>query len=158
MQNFIQPGKTLRVAAPYDRLSGQAALIGSQFGVAKKDVLSGVVGEFVTEGVFNLTKTDAQAWVLGDVIYFDAVTKRCDNTVVGPSIGTCTEAVAVTAGLVLGKVKLKEGPAKAPGAAEATVATANATDLATSEALANQLKTQFNSLLVKLRAAGIILP
>lgn len=41
-------------------------------------------------------------------------------------------------------------------ATKPTIATANATDLATAQALANDLKTQFNDLLVKLKAAGIM--
>lgn len=38
----------------------------------------------------------------------------------------------------------------------AAVATANATDLATSEALANQLKTTVNAILTSLKAAGLM--
>lgn len=38
----------------------------------------------------------------------------------------------------------------------ANVSTANATDLATAQALANQLKTTLNQLLTALRAKGII--
>lgn len=41
-------------------------------------------------------------------------------------------------------------------ATKPAIATANATDLATAQALANDLKTQFNDLLVKLKAAGIM--
>ena len=121
MNNLIQKGKVLTVAAPYDRTSGQGALIGSQFGVAVSDVLSGATGQFLTKGVANLTKTASQAWTLGDTVYWDDTNKRCDNTVVGPAIGTCVEAVDNAAGSVLGKVLLKEGPAKPPQAAEAAL-------------------------------------
>ena len=55
MKNFIQHGKTVTLTAPYDRESGQGALVGSIFGVAAGDVLSGADGEFVLEGVFDLT-------------------------------------------------------------------------------------------------------
>lgn len=45
----------------------------------------------------------------------------------------------------------------APAAAQAANATAAATDLTTTEALANSLQTDFNALLTKLKAAGIML-
>lgn len=41
-------------------------------------------------------------------------------------------------------------------ATKPAIATANATDLATAQALANDLKTQFNDLLAKLKTAGIM--
>ena len=34
MKNFVQPGANLTLAAPYDRTSGQGALIGSASGKA----------------------------------------------------------------------------------------------------------------------------
>lgn len=46
----------------------------------------------------------------------------------------------------------------APAAAEAAVATADATDLASAVALANANKAKINALLVKLRAQGMLLP
>lgn len=44
----------------------------------------------------------------------------------------------------------------APSATQAAIATANASDLATAQALANDLKTQFNALLAKLKTHGLI--
>lgn len=43
-----------------------------------------------------------------------------------------------------------------PAAANADVASANATDLATALTLVNELKAQFNSLQAKLRTAGYL--
>lgn len=169
MQNLSQPGRVLLLTAPYDRLSGQGALKGSQFGVAVSDVLSGATGEFLTEGVVVLAKTDSQAWLQGAPIFWDDTNKRCDNTVVGPMIGTASAAVAVTAGLVTGAVKLKDGPARPPSAAQAaTVAAAGAcaggatptaaqVDTAIATAVAPLVVT-INALLVKLAAQGILLP
>lgn len=91
--NYKQPGSVLDLAAPYDRTTGQGALIGSIFGVALSTVLSGVTGQFKTDGVWTLTKTSAQAWTLGDKIYWDASNKRCDNDpTVGMLIGTAIAA------------------------------------------------------------------
>lgn len=109
MKNAVQDGEVLKLAAPYDRLSGQGAKIGSIFGVAAVDVLSGVEASFAVEGVFELAKTDSQAWTLGAKIYWDDATKLC-TTGAGAGanllIGVATEAVAATAGLILGKVRL----------------------------------------------------
>lgn len=95
MKTHVQAGKVLDLAAPYDRTSGQGALIGSIFGVACHDVLSGVTGTFMTSEVHTLTKTSAQSWVVGDKIYWDDTNKRCDNVgTVGSLIGVATAAAA----------------------------------------------------------------
>lgn len=156
MRAFQQNGKVVTLTAPYIRTSGQGALVGSKFGVAVGDVASGAEGEFLTEGVVVLAKTSAQAHAQGDIAYWDDTNKRIDNTVVGPRVGVILEVAANPSSTTV--VKLDECANKSPQAAETTIATANATDLATAEALANALKVTVNSLLVKLRAAGIILP
>lgn len=159
MNNFSQNGKTLPLVAPRTVTSGQGAMVGSQFGVATSDVTSGATGEFLTEGVVSLAKTSAQAWTQGQKIYWDDTNHRCDSDgTLGMMIGVATAAAANPSST--GYVKLTDAPGMATGpqTAVATVATANATDLATAEALANQLKTSFNALLVSIRAAGVILP
>ncbi len=95
MNNYLQTGEKLTVAAPYDRLSGQAALIGSLLGVAVSDVLSGADGVFVTEGVFTLPKTSAQAWTVGQKLYWDNTNKRLDSdSTVGMLVGVATAVAA----------------------------------------------------------------
>ena len=107
MKNFVQKGENLTLAAPYDRTSGQGALIGSIFGVASLDVLSGVEAAFVTEGVFDLTKVGSQAWTVGAKIYWDDTNKRCTNSSSGNTlIGVATKAVGSGAGETTGRVKL----------------------------------------------------
>lgn len=91
--NYIQPGAILTLTAPYDRLSGEGAQVGSIFGVATSDVDSGDPGEFDTEGVWSLAKTSAQAWTVGQKIYWDDSNKRCDSDgTVGMLIGVATAA------------------------------------------------------------------
>ena len=41
MRNYIQPGHAITLAAPYDVVSGAGLLVGSIFGVASHDALSG---------------------------------------------------------------------------------------------------------------------
>ncbi len=93
--NYVQPGKTITLAAPYDRTSGQGAQVGSIFGVALQTVLNTVDGEFAVVGVWTLAKTSAQAWTQGQKIYWDNSNKRCDSdSTVGMLIGVATEAAA----------------------------------------------------------------
>lgn len=119
--NYIQPGAILTLTAPYDRLSGEGAQVGSIFGVATSDVDSGDPGEFDTEGVRSLAKTSAQAWTVGQKIYWDDSNKRCDSDgTVGMLIGYATAAAANPSST--GDVKLNgsaPSSSEGPQAAEA---------------------------------------
>lgn len=129
MENYIQEGKTITLAAPYDRTSGQGAQVGSIFGVATGDVLSGIDGEFMTEGVFTLTKATGTAWTQGEKIYWDNSNKRCsDDGTVGQLIGVATEAAASDA--TTGIVRLNGvAPASAEGPQAAIVVLTDSTGL-----------------------------
>ena len=83
MKNFIQPGGTVTLTVPSDVSSGDGLLVGSLFGVASGDALSGADVEAVTEGVFDLAKTSAQAWSQGDKVYWDDTNKECTVVAAG---------------------------------------------------------------------------
>jgi predicted RecA/RadA family phage recombinase len=105
MRNYVQDGKTLSLIAPYAVDAGEGALVGSCFGVAVSDVANGVEGEFMTEGVFELEKTSAQAWTQGVKVYWDNTAKVCTTTSTSNTlIGVATEAAANPSST--GKVKL----------------------------------------------------
>lgn len=93
MKNYVQPGDTLTLAAPYDVSSGDGALVGGIFGVAAGDALSGASVDLVTRGVFTLPKTSALAIAVGDRLYWDDTAKAVNKT---PS-GNTLVGVAVTA-------------------------------------------------------------
>src|SRR4051812_45718125 len=93
MKNFVQPGDTITLTAPYARTSGQGALVGSIFGIAVNDVANGASGEFLTEGVVDLDKVSAQAWAVGNLIYWDDAAKL--STTVPTSNKLIGVAVAV---------------------------------------------------------------
>ena len=61
MKNFIQPGDTLTLTAPAALSSGDGFQVGSIFAVACADAESGASVEGATKGVFDLTKTSAEA-------------------------------------------------------------------------------------------------
>lgn len=175
--NYIQEGDVLTLTAPYTVTSGQGAQVGSQFAVALKDITNATEGEFATSGVWSLAKTSAQAWTVGQKIYWDNSNKRCDSDgTVGILIGVATAAAANPSST--GNVKLNEAVAatsEGPQAAEADLtfgtniaaATANGALVDSSATnpteaqfneLAKELGTKINSLLAKLRIAGIIAP
>jgi predicted RecA/RadA family phage recombinase len=114
--NYVQAGETLTLTAPYARSSGQGALVGSLFGVATADVENAAEGEFATEGVYTLAKTSAQAWTVGQKIYWDNSNKRLDSdSTVGQLVGVATAVAANPSST--GTIKLLgNAPATAEGA------------------------------------------
>lgn len=121
--NYIQEGDVLTLTAPYTVTSGQGAQVGSLFGVALKDITNATEGEFATEGVFSLAKTSAQAWTVGQKIYWNNSAKVCDSDgTVGILIGVATAIAANPS--ATGNVKLNEAVAatsEGPQAAEADI-------------------------------------
>lgn len=95
MKNYTQAGERITLAAPYDVISGAGLLVGSIFGVAITDALSGASVEASVEGVFTLAKTSAQAWTVGALIYWDNTNKVC--TTVSTSNKLIGVAMAVAA-------------------------------------------------------------
>ena len=80
MKNYIQAGERITLSAPYDVVAGGGLLVGSIFGVAINDALSGASVETAVEGVFRLAKTSAQAWTVGALIYWDNTNKVATST------------------------------------------------------------------------------
>jgi predicted RecA/RadA family phage recombinase len=158
MENFIQTGKTLTLAAPYAVASGAGFQVGAIFAVAVRAAANGDPVEGLREGVFTLPKTAAQAWTQGQKIYWDDANNRCDSDgTVGMLIGTATDVAAnpTATGNVLLNCSAPSG-LEGPQAAIADIATANANDPATTQALANENKAKINAILAVLRLAGII--
>lgn len=91
MKNYIQPGDTVTLTAPYDVASGDGMLVGTLFAVAALTAASGAEVEAKTNGVFELKKTSAQAWTQGAAIYWDNTAKECtttttSNTLIGKAL------------------------------------------------------------------------
>ena len=75
MKNYIKEGKTLSLLAPYAVTSGSGLEVGSVFGVASNDAANGAAVEAVVEGVFTLAKNSAEAWTVGELLYWDNTAK-----------------------------------------------------------------------------------
>jgi len=159
MKNQTQAGGTLTLVAPSNLTAGQGFLVGAIFAIASQNALIGEQVEGKRNGVFTLPKTSAQAWATGDRIYWDAANNRCDKVgTVGLLIGAAA-ADAVNPSAV-GSVVLSgtfAGLFEGSQTAIADIATANAVDLPTAQALANSCKATINTLLAELRIIGVIL-
>ena len=107
MKNYIQPGHAITLAAPYDVVSGAGLLVGSIFGVAAHDALSGAEVETQLTGVIDLAKVASQAWTVGAKIYWDNAAKRGTNVASGNTlVGVAVLAVGAGADEVVGRVRL----------------------------------------------------
>ncbi len=88
MKSFVQHGHVLSFVAPYAVASGAPFKVASLVAVAVTAAAAGSAVEGMTEGVFQLPKVSAQAWAVGDKIYWDDAAKlmtivATDNTLVG---------------------------------------------------------------------------
>lgn len=110
MQNFVQRGEVIPVAAPAGGVvSGQAILLGSLFGVAAFSAAAGAPVELVTSGVFDLPKAATIAFAVGDKAYWDASAKAVTSTASGNAwIGVATVAAVASAATV--RVRLDHQP------------------------------------------------
>ena len=105
MRNYIQPGNTITLAAPYAVTSGDGLLVGAIFGVATVNAIQGEEVEACLVGVVDLAKKAAQAWAPGDKVYWDDTDKvatltATDNTLIGAAVA------AAAANAATGRVRL----------------------------------------------------
>jgi len=104
MRNSLFCGNNVTLPAPYALTSGQVAQVGSIIGVAQGAAASGADVVLVRQGVFTLTKTAAQAWTLGQTLYWDNAARAVTTTVGANKIIGAAFAAALaadTAGQVL---------------------------------------------------------
>ena len=95
MKNYIKEGKTLSLLAPYTVTSGSGLEVGSVFGVASNDAASGAAVEAMVEGVFTLAKNSAEAWTVGELLYWDDTNKYVTSTATSNKlIGVAAAAAA----------------------------------------------------------------
>jgi predicted RecA/RadA family phage recombinase len=107
MKNYIGPGNTQAFTAGRAYASGEPVLIGTLVGICVDAVANGAAGLANIGGVYSVSKADSQAWTVGAKVYWDDTNKVFTTTSSGNTLcGTAVEAVASTAGLVTGVVRL----------------------------------------------------
>lgn len=101
MKNFVQTGVNLTIAAPAApaapaaMTSGGVVIVGALRGIAAADATEGQPVDVVTEGVFALPKVAADAFAIGDTVFYDAAEKLVSATGAEPvRIGYAVEAAA----------------------------------------------------------------
>ena len=92
MKNFVQHGDMVTITASAAIKSGALVRVNSLVGVAAQDGASGDKVEIKTAGVFDLPKTSAQAWSVGNPIYAISGTGVLTNV---PGTGNYLVGVAV---------------------------------------------------------------
>ena len=107
MKNYVQPGKTITLAAPYAVSSGDGLLVGAIFGVSTASAAIGEAVEAALVGVFDLKKAASQAWAVGDKVYWDNTAKETTKTATSNTlIGVAVEVVGNGASDTVGRLRL----------------------------------------------------
>jgi len=155
-QNYIQDGDILEIVNGSTAItSGSPVVVGSVVGIALGDIAANGEGRVQVCGVFEVGKTASLAISQGDKVYFNTSTKLVTKTATDVFMGFAFKSATAEASTV--QVSLAEGGSVAGKAATvAAVSTANGSDAATTQALANQLKTTVNAILTELKAAGLM--
>lgn len=110
MKNFVQAGRTIAVPAPYAVSGGQLLKLGAIVGVAQHDAEAGAGVEVERVGVFDLSKVAAEAWSVGDALYWDdtarlVTTVDLDNTLIGAAASAAANPSAVGTVLLDGVIR-----------------------------------------------------
>jgi predicted RecA/RadA family phage recombinase len=111
--NFVQPGCNITVtneditdAAALE--SGDGFLVGSLFGICLTDCAVGDDVVLATEGVWDIAKTSAEAWTVGQKIYWVVATSLASSTAgSNKQIGVAVAAAANPSST--GRVRLTAG-------------------------------------------------
>ena len=106
MKNYIQPGGTLELTAPYAVNSGDGAKIGNIFGIAVDTYASGAAGVFQVEGVFDIAKTSGEAYTQGLRVFWNDSTKKVTSTSTG-NLAIGMAIVAATTADLIARVTLE---------------------------------------------------
>lgn len=108
MNNFVQNGHSLDLAAPYAVSSGGGMKIGDIIAIAAMDAASGATVAGYVEGVYDVLAEGAgsgQAWAVGDKVYWDDSAKQFTKTSTSNTLAGYAVAAKLTAG-VLGRLRL----------------------------------------------------
>ena len=93
MKTFIQDGNIITVTAAANIASGNGVLVGSIFGVAATDAVTGDEVEIATIGIYELPKLSTAVIAQGDQVAWNSSTGKVVLPATGMyPIGVATEA------------------------------------------------------------------
>lgn len=97
MENFVQPGDRITVAAPYPVTSNDIVTVSNLFGVALSDAASAASVVLQTSGVMRVSHgVTTAAAAVGAFAYLDTTNKVISATTTFPKVGVFVEAKATT--------------------------------------------------------------
>lgn len=106
---FIQQGDSIDYTPGSAVTAGTCVLFGTLVGFPERDIAANALGSLRLRGIIEHDKADSQAWTVGAKLYWDDTNKVFTTTSSGNTLaGTAAEAVANTAGLTRGKVRLND--------------------------------------------------
>lgn len=113
-RTFVRPGDTITyVNAGSAIAAGAIVVMGTALiGIALVDIASGESGEVAISGVHQVTKVAGTAWVLGDLISWDASApgfEKGPTPASGDVIGCATAHEAAGSSATTGLVRLNPG-------------------------------------------------
>jgi predicted RecA/RadA family phage recombinase len=105
MKNYVYSGEKIDLAAPGVVTSGLPIMLGALFGVCQNAAKEGEDLVVITQGVFDLPKTSAQAWTVGQKVYWDSTNAVVSSTATGNTlIGVAIEVASNPSSI--GRVRL----------------------------------------------------
>lgn len=156
MKNYIAAGRVWDYTNTTGSVitSGSVVVMDSQVGISVGDIAIGDIGAVNMEGCYQVASVGF-AKAIGGTVYWDKVALNATgtasaNTVLLGFLYKTSLVGDTTAQVVI------DGRKTGRAVFVAQIATANATDLATAEALANQNKTTINGLLTALINADVM--
>jgi predicted RecA/RadA family phage recombinase len=110
MKNFKQSGDTVTLIAAAAVASGAGILVGSIFGIATNAAAIGEEVEAKRTGVFTVAKNSAEAWAVGDKVYWDDTAKvftitNTADTLVGAAYAVAANPSAIGTVLLDGAIR-----------------------------------------------------
>lgn len=115
MNSYRHKGDSIPVTTPAEGMvSGKLYKIGSLIGVAALTSLEGAPNELKTTGVFELSKTSAQGWSLGDPVYLDTENAVLSTTATAGFVLVGMAAKEAANPSATGRVRLNGVSAPAP--------------------------------------------
>lgn len=158
MKNFLQNGKTMLITVPAGGLvSGQPYVEGSKLVICVTDGAENDIIAANTSGVYSLAKKAAEAIAQGVPVYWDETEEEITATASGNVFAGYAHAAAAGADTEIAVALAPNASGLVTQAANvAQETTADGSDAATTQALANALKVTVNNTLTALKDAGIM--
>jgi predicted RecA/RadA family phage recombinase len=102
MKNYVQPGRTVTVPAPYAVESGWLVLLGDLVGIVARDAEMGEPCDLALEGCFSLPKASADVITAGQLVGWDSTASQVTTveSEMDALIGHAVEAAGSGVGLI----------------------------------------------------------